>query len=465
MPAKYYIHTTTVPNRFQPITRSGVIAWEEGCLKCVRCVKKDCVYKVYEKRGLDPRQMLDSLDSMCKDCFRCVQNCPNRLIQKGLNPTYKVLGDHYWTPEIISGLWFQAETGRIPVSGAGYGGSFSGPGFDAMWTDMSEIVRPTRDGIHGREYISTTVDLGRKVMNLTFDAEGKIISTTPPLIEIPLPVIFDILSWSPPRERITKALLEGAKKLGTLALVPETEWSYEMEPYLNETILYLNNNPDHLDSTLLKGLCMVEIPDGENVIVQQKRLKERKPELVIAIRLPLNPKASERVLHLAGNGAEVVHLCADEYGLEQGDKPLFIKERLKEIHLRLVEEGLRDQITLIGSGGIAMAEHMAKLIICGTDAVAVDIPLLVAMECRVCRRCKEGIACPVELDRVDPVWGGARIRNLMAGWHNQLLEILGAMGMREVRRLRGEMGRAMFFEDLEKEIFAPMGKRGYVNGK
>ena len=37
-----------------------------------------------------------------------------------------------------------------------------GAGFDSMWTDMSEIVRPTRDGIHGREYINTSVDLGRK---------------------------------------------------------------------------------------------------------------------------------------------------------------------------------------------------------------------------------------------------------------------------------------------------------------
>jgi hypothetical protein len=37
---------------------------------------------------------------------------------------------------------------------------------------------------------------------------------------------------------------------------------------------------------------------------------------------------------------------------------------------------------------------------------------------------------------------------------------MGAMGMREVRRLRGEMGRAMFFEDLEREVFANMGKRG-----
>jgi hypothetical protein len=46
--------------------------------------------------------------------------------------------------------------------------------------------------------------------------------------------------------------------------------------------------------------------------------------------------------------------------------------------------------------------------------------------------------------------------NLVGAWNNQLLEILGAMGMREVRRLRGEVGRAMFIEDLEKEIFAPL---------
>jgi len=205
MPLKYHIHSAPVSNRFPKITKSGVIAWEEGCLKCARCVKKDCVYKVYEKRDLDGRQMLDSLDSVCMDCFRCVQGCPNRLIQKGMNPTYKTLGDRYWTPEIITDLWFQAETGRIPVSGAGYGGPFSGIGFDAMWTDMSEIVRPTRDGIHGREYISTTVDLGRKLMMLDFDGTGEMISAPPPLVEIPLPIIFDLLPWSPPRERIVRS--------------------------------------------------------------------------------------------------------------------------------------------------------------------------------------------------------------------------------------------------------------------
>jgi hypothetical protein len=54
---------------------------------------------------------------------------------------------------------------------------------------MSEIVRPTRDGIHGREYISTSIDLGRKPMFLVFDQDGKLLFEPPPLLELPLPVV------------------------------------------------------------------------------------------------------------------------------------------------------------------------------------------------------------------------------------------------------------------------------------
>jgi ferredoxin len=459
MPLKYHIHSAPVSNRFPKITKSGVIAWEEGCLKCARCVKKDCVYKVYEKRDLDGRQMLDSLDSVCMDCFRCVQGCPNRLIQKGMNPTYKTLGDRYWTPEIITDLWFQAETGRIPVSGAGYGGPFSGIGFDAMWTDMSEIVRPTRDGIHGREYISTTVDLGRKLMMLDFDGTGEMISVPPPLVEIPLPIIFDLLPWSPPRERIIRSMLKAAKILGTFLIVRASDLEPDLIPYVSNIMLHLDRQLDSVDRNLIGTSRMIEVPYNEDVLSLQRAIKEINPSVVTVIRVSLDPGSSARVLDLTRAGAEVIHLCADEQGLEKAKEPLFIKDRMKEIHLRLVENGVRDQITLLAGGGIAMAEHMAKLIICGADALTIDIPLLVAMECRVCRRCKTGIACPVELEKIDPVWGSERIMNLMAGWHNQLLEILGAMGMREVRRLRGEMGRAMFFEDLEREVFAAMGKR------
>jgi hypothetical protein len=204
---------------------------------------------------------------------------------------------------------------------------------------------------------------------------------------------------------------------------------------------------------------LIEVPDGPDVLSRQGRLKEKNKDLVVSIRLPLASDSAKRAGELAENGAEVILLVADSSGLDSDGAGMFIKDRTKQIHLNLVEKGIRDLVTLIGGGGVAMAEHMAKLIICGADAVACDIPLLVSMECRVCRRCADGIACPVELDSVDPEWGSKRIINLMSGWHNQLLEVLGAMGLREVRRLRGEMGRAMFQEDLEKE-FATLGRRG-----
>ncbi len=44
----------------------------------------------------------------------------------------------------------------------------------------------------------------------------------------------------------------------------------------------------------------------------------------------------------------------------------------------------------------------------------------------------------------------------MGAWHSQLIEVLGAMGIREVRRLRGEVGRAIFMEDIEKEAFGDL---------
>jgi len=48
------------------------------------------------------------------------------------------------------------------------------------------------------------------------------------------------------------------------------------------------------------------------------------------------------------------------------------------------------------------------------------------------------------------------MRNLVAAWHLQLIEVMGAMGMREARRLRGDVGRAMFYEELEEEVFGEL---------
>ena len=48
---------------------------------------------------------------------------------------------------------------------------------------------------------------------------------------------------------------------------------------------------------------------------------------------PFTPAADERVAELTAQGAEVIHLVANEYGLEKAAEPLFIKDRMKKVHL------------------------------------------------------------------------------------------------------------------------------------
>jgi len=123
---------------------------------------------------------------------------------------------------------------------------------------------------------------------------------------------------------------------------------------------------------------------------------------------------------------------------------------VQQVHERLVAAALRDRVTLVVSGGIAAAEHVPKVLACGADAVAVEYALVVALGCALWADVLH--PCPVEDRETDPGWGEQRIVNLMAAWRDQLLEVLGAMGMREVRRLRGELGR-IIFQSKEEQAF------------
>jgi len=452
MPKRYHIDVHEAPHRYPVIGRSGIVDWGEGCLKCARCVKLDCIYDVYRGRSFSDATMADTIDELCRNCFRCVQGCQKRLIHKTVNPEWEALGDDLYTPEIISVTWEQARSGKIPVSGAGYGGPFAGPGFDSMWTDMSEIVRPTRDGIHGREYISTVVDMGRRPPRLTFDERGTLQTVPKPSLRIPLPIAFDILPFGDLSNDVLKAMALAAGRIGTRMFVRASdtaslaEFSFLLVPVLEAEEL----SPDGLSS-----YEMVELHDSEDVLDRSAKLKEQKPDLIVSIRMPALSANVDRATHLAQSGAEVLHLVADERGYEpESAAGLHISDVVRKLHARLMDESIRDETTVMATGGIAMAEHVVKSMLCGANLVGVDVPLLIALECQVCRTCIEGGSCPVQISSIDPGWGSHRIVNLMAAWHNQLLEMMGAMGIREARRLRGEQGRIMLFRDLEADTFA-----------
>jgi len=62
MPKRYHITAKPAAPRFIPVGRSGIIDFEEDCLKCTTCVKKRCLYDVYKNRSYDARTMADSID-------------------------------------------------------------------------------------------------------------------------------------------------------------------------------------------------------------------------------------------------------------------------------------------------------------------------------------------------------------------------------------------------------------------
>jgi Conserved region in glutamate synthase len=465
MPDKYHIKASAIPGRFRRVGKFGSIDWREDCSRCTNCVKPRCVYDTYKKETAYNRDPSTSVVPLyeCRGCLSCVQGCTKGLLGIALNPEYLALGDEYWKPDILATTWNQADSGRIPVSGAGYRGRYNGPGFDSIWTDMSEIVRPTRDGIHGREYISTSVDIGGKPMRLTFTPNGQMIGETTALIDVPIPLILDVPPWEIAGKQLSKSRLVAAKALKTLAVASLADVAgapAEQLPYLVPLLSGDSLGAAEAPSPILRQVRMAEIVDGPQALELVKKAKAVNPGLLCALRLPMQTYAADRIMVANKAGVKVFHLCADLHGREIGaEKPRHIKDVLREIHTRLVKEGMRDEVTLIVSGGIALAEHMAKTIICGADLVAVDTTLLVALGCRVCRGATSQTHvehCAAEADDLDPTYAAQRMVNLMSAWHSQLIEVLGAMGIREVRRLRGEVGRAIFAEDIEREAFGDL---------
>jgi ferredoxin len=460
VPAKYHIHTEPAPPRFRTEGKLGVVDWREDCSSCKNCVKKGCVYGLY-------RDELDALHDkpgyldyiyQCKGCLTCIQNCTKNILTRVVNPEYERLGDAYFTPDIILTTWTQSETGAVPVSGCGYGGRFSGPGFDSMWTDMSEIVRPTRDGIHGREYINTCVDIGRRLTRLTFSGM-ELCDTPPPLIQSPLPLMFDVMPQHWRHPAVISSLVKAAEELGLYCVLPADHPAASAAD--SGTVVPLLPSTGVAPKGAATNAQMVIVPDSDAILDVIAALKRENPKRIVAVRLTAKPGVAERVVWLTRKGGEVVNLVFDKHGREEAaTKPRHMRDVLRETHKALVKEGIRDEITLISSGGVGLPEHMAKAIICGADLVAVDIPLILAMECRLCGECERGEPCQVDLANIEEKHAVHRVMNLMGAWHSQLLEMLGAMGIREARRLRGETGRCMFFEDLEREAFGRLfGKR------
>jgi len=464
MPKKYHIHPKAAPLGFDYVCKFKIVRGE-NCINCGKCTKV-CIYEAHKRRKDDPRKMADPNTVVCRNCFRCIQECPRGALEKSLEKDFVNIGGAYWKPDMLLSLYKQAEDGKVPVSGAGYRGPFSGTGFDSMWTDMSEIVRPTRDGIHGREYINTSVDLGRRLNHLTFGADGRLQSIIPATVDIPIPILFEMpdVELSP---NVVEALLKAAAEIRTFIVIPAAQITAEIEEYSGSIIPRLAAPEIDAYKAVIKKARLVSIDCSDAVLEDLPGLMEKIGKLsnaLVIIRVPAAKNVEDVVARLAQNGAEIIHIAADYRGRGLNNGPAgaegrLLKEIIRSVHLRLVEERIRDEVTIIASGGIAMAEYVVKAMLCGADLTAVDLPLLIAVGARLYEEPRKLLLLPDGLGRMQAPLLAQRIVNLMGAWHSQILEMMGAMGIREARRLRGESGRAIFFEEIDRDTFGNIFKK------
>lgn len=411
----------------------------KGNLKVVS--SRPCMYGVFSGPigGFAPRERL------CVGCLRCTTQYP-KIATILPNQERLKLGDSYFTPNLVDTVLFEAEMGRIPIRGAGFRGKFGGSQWDGIWTDMSEIVRPTRDGIHGREFISTQVDLGGKPKQLHFK-EGKPVGEGPKALSIPLPILFDALPDSCLDEKIVcEALLNAAAAIGTFSILP---YKFLVKHDLKHNHLIPHLRPEELGEFKKHRLSPAFIEMNSFDTQFYEDLKKSFPDTLLILRTSFE---DEKLMDYYQVGLRIFHLTANYHG--RSDNGSFILESIEKVQKCFIGAKCRDQVSLIGSGGIIAAEHMAKAILLGLDAVALDTPLLVAMQAGFGSSTEEPGKAEFYLPKeITGPWATQRIKNLAAAWRDQLLEILSAMGLREVRRMRGERGRIMFQNELEKEAF------------
>jgi hypothetical protein len=376
-----------------------------------------------------------------------VEDCPQRALTVELSQSYLGLGGGLWTPQRVVTIWNEAWTGKIPVFGAGYRGMFSGPGYDSMWTDMSEIVRPTRDGIHGREFISTSIDLGKRVDYLEFDSSGRLTTKMPRIVEIPIPMMLDLTRLDFTAES-RKGLMQAAKALGTLFIAPAEG---DLPNGRNGSMVPVFAAGKTSARPELPEPKMVEVEYSPDWAVDLKALKQRFGGVPVGIRMEARSGIEKTAIELASSEADVIHILFDEQSRESDGR--LAKDSLLAVNRALASASLRERVSIIAGGGLAAAEHVPKSLLCGADAITLERALKVALGCHACVDCNKE-KCTMDQKNITSNWAKWRGVNLVGAWRDQLLEIMGAMGVREARRLRGESGRAIFYEETEKDAFA-----------
>jgi glutamate synthase domain-containing protein 2 len=150
-------------------------------------------------------------------------------------------------------------------------------------------------------------------------------------------------------------------------------------------------------------------------------------------------------------GSHVIHIdgCYGGTGaapdLAKKNISMPIEYAINKTHRFLVKEGVRDQVTLIASGGLRSAHDIYKAIALGADGVVTGTAELIALECVRCQNCESGRGCARGIATTDDQlselygtdWAFHRLYNLFHALDARLRNLVAASGLQRISDLTG----------------------------
>ncbi|KQC04622.1 MAG: glutamate synthase [Methanoculleus sp. SDB] len=466
----------------------------DACMLCERCIE-NCPYGVFRREG--DRIAIDS--RKCTACHRCIAMCPRDAITMEEKPVdYR--SHPLWTREVREAIYNQARTGRIILSGMGNVLDYPVI-FDRLVLDACQVTNPSIDPL--REPMELRTYIGKKPRQLEFTrnpaGDLELATTLAPNLQLETPIMIGHMSYGAISLNAQLSLARAAKETGTFMGTGEGGLHKAIYPYQDNMIVQTASGRFGVDIDYLERGAAIEIkigqgakpgigghlpgekvpadvsqtrmiPEGSDAISPAphhdiysiedlaqlvRGLKEatewKKPVFVkiaavhnvAAIAAGIARSSADAVVvdgFRGGTGA-APRVFRDHVGLP-------IEAALAAVDEKLREQGVRNEVSVIASGGLRESADVAKAIALGADAVYIGTAALVALGCRVCGSCYRnlcpwGIATQREdlVRRLDPDVGAEQAANLIRGWTLELAELMGAAGINSIESLRGNRDR------------------------
>ncbi|MCL0075928.1 glutamate synthase-related protein [Dehalococcoidia bacterium] len=478
----------------------------ERCIQCQVCTNQ-CSFDAHRYDAEDDE--VRSHEENCVGCHRCVLFCPTHALTIRRNPLdYRE--NYNWRSEVIEDIIRQAETGGMLLTGMG-----SDKGYRIYWDHLvlnaSQVTNPSIDPL--REPMELTTYLGQKPDRVELDPEDFNLKTElAPQVRLEVPVMFAAMSYGAVSINVHESLARAATAMGTLWNTGEGGLHPRLYEYGNNTVVQVASgrfgvHPGYLDAARVIEIKIGQgakpgigghlpgekvsaevsttrmIPQGTDALSPAPQHDiysiEDLAQLVYALKEATNytKPVSVKIAAVHNSSAiasGMVRAGADIIVLDglrgaTGAAPKIIRDNvgipiemaLASVDSRLRQEGIRNQASIVVSGGIRSSGDLAKAIALGADAVYIGTAALIALGCTVCQQCHTGKCawgiCTSDLaltKRVNPDIGARRLANLLRGWSLELQDILGGLGVNALESLRGNRLhlRGIGLTDSELEI-------------